>query len=157
VAIHAALQAWRFDDPGRLSELLRRGVRRMALEDDTGSRFADQVIALGEEILRGFLTSPLPDRLAAVRVLGREVPILLRDDQGTSWIGACDLIFEDAAGDVVVADYKTDRLEEEAPAAARRYHPQMSIYLQAVRRALPERRVRGEILFLRDGRAVLLD
>jgi len=63
----------------------------------------------------------------------------------------CDLVYRDERGAVVAADYKTDRPDGEPGAAAERYRPQMQIYVEALRRALPGETVRAEILFVRTG------
>ena len=57
----------------------------------------------------------------------------------------------------MAADYKTERVDGEAETAARRYLPQIRIYVEALRRAAPEERVRGEVVFVRSGEAVSLD
>lgn len=102
------------------------------------------------------LRSPLPARLSALSILGREVPLLFRDGQGVTWSGACDLVYRDERGRIVVADYKTERLEGDPQAAAERHRRQMEIYLEAFRRALPGETVRGEIIFVRSGISVAL-
>ena len=56
---------------------------------------------------------------------------------------------------VVVADYKTDRVDGNAPALAGRYEEQMRIYREAVGRGMPGSRVRAEILFVRTGEAIV--
>ncbi len=160
-AVHGALEGWDLhDDPGRLREQAALEARRLAEERGSAGRGAagraGEVARAAEEIVAGFLASPLPARLASVEILGREVPILYRDEEGTTWLGACDLIYRDRDGTTVVADYKTDRVEGDPAAAAERYRAQMAVYLEALRRALPGKPVRGEILFLRTGEAVSL-
>ena len=51
----------------------------------------------------------------------------------------------------MLADYKTERPAGDPAAAAERHRPQMAIYLEAFRRALPGSSVRGEIIFVRSG------
>ncbi|HEU4402623.1 MAG TPA: UvrD-helicase domain-containing protein [Candidatus Polarisedimenticolia bacterium] len=156
--VHAALETWDFNDAGRLRDLARLEARRVV--DEVGARaptkagFSRRLLAALDTILDEFLASPLPARLAAIEILGREVPILYRDGAGATWMGACDLLYRDPDGTVVVADYKTDLVENDPATIAERYRPQMEVYLEALRRAFPEGPVRGEILLLRTGGVV---
>jgi len=164
LAVHSALEAWL---PGRkpvredrpvLLDLGRREARRLAEEDSPpGERRAllRAVPAETERILLGFLDSPLPSRLAAAEILGAEVPILFRDRNGRTWTGACDLLFREG-GSVVVADFKTDKVDPDAAATAERYRAQIRVYFEAVGRAMPDARLRGEVLFVRTGEAAVL-
>ncbi len=104
------------------------------------------------ELLTGFASSELWGRFAAVEVLGREAPLLWRDDDGKHWRGTIDLLYRDAEGQVVVADYKTDRGSDDAALVAR-YRDQLTRYAEGVRHAwrLPKR-PRMELWSLRDGR-----
>src|SRR5207245_1666046 len=84
-ALHAALETWDFRDAGRLRDLATAAARRRMSEEETaasGSSFGREVEGTAEEIVEELLRSPLPGRLAAVEVLGREVPILFRDQAG---------------------------------------------------------------------------
>jgi ATP-dependent exoDNAse (exonuclease V) beta subunit len=113
----------------------------------------DAVGPAGDEadaILAAFRRTPLASRLASARVLGREVPILLAE-AGAAWRGAIDLVYRDDDGSIVVADFKTDSSDEGALA---RYGEQVRAYARAVRRALPDERVRAEIWMLRTGRVL---
>src|SRR5262249_42229303 len=107
-----------------------------------------------EAILDGFLASPLPATLARASILAREVPFLHAEGPDRVIRGYCDLVYRDAGGDVVVADYKTDRLdgESDVAAAVERHRPQLDAYRRALATALPEETVRAEILFVRTGR-----
>jgi ATP-dependent helicase/nuclease subunit A len=147
-AVHAALEAWDFRDAARL--------REMALGEAATEAVASEI----ESILDAFLATGLPARLAAAeasgRILGREVPILYRDGDGTTWLGSCDLVYRDEEGAVVAADYKTHHPGGEGSAAAERYSGQVGVYVEALRRALPGERVRGELLLLRTGAVVAI-
>jgi ATP-dependent exoDNAse (exonuclease V) beta subunit len=88
-----------------------------------------------------------------VQILGREVPLLYRDEAGVTWIGAIDLVYREGDGTIVAADYKTDRTTG-APRPEERYADQMRIYLEALRRSVPGSVVRGELLLLRSGAAI---
>jgi ATP-dependent helicase/nuclease subunit A len=156
-AAHVALQRWDFEDAARLRALAREAVERV-LEQEIGAAADDdlrrRVGAETDGIVEEFLRSPLPGRLKSAEVLGREVPILFRDETGVTWSGACDLVYRDGGGRLIVADYKTERLGADPTAAARRHRRQVEIYLDAFRRALPHETVRGEILFVRAGVSV---
>jgi len=141
--------------PGALPADLARDVGRMvharlaglAIDGGTdASREVDRLLAL-------FAQSPLAARLAAARVLGREVPMLLEED-GARWHGAIDLLLRDADGTIVVADFKTD---SDDSGAAKRHAEQLRIYTRAVRRAMPGSTVRAELWMLRSGRILPVD
>jgi ATP-dependent helicase/nuclease subunit A len=161
-AVHAALERWEFKGGDSLKALLETEAARAV---ESGGAAASEelrrrVLAEAGEIVEGFLRSALPSRLASVEVLGREVPILYRESSEgspeTTWLGACDLLYRDTDGTIVVADYKTDRVKEEAAEEAAKYRDQMSLYLRAVQAAMPNKRTRAEILFVRTGESVPL-
>ncbi len=105
-----------------------------------------------ERVLAAFEASRLAARLASLDILGREVPLLLDEDQAR-WRGAIDLLYRDSRGVIVVADYKTDASDD---GAAARHGEQLDVYVRAVRRAMPGERVRAELWMLRSGRVVEL-
>jgi ATP-dependent exoDNAse (exonuclease V) beta subunit len=74
------------------------------------------------------------------RALARELPVLLPpDDSAVGYVsGAVDLVYRDESGRLVVADYKTDRLEGESDLAERAavYAPQEALYARALQEAL---------------------
>ncbi|PYT10874.1 MAG: hypothetical protein DMF51_17070, partial [Acidobacteria bacterium] len=155
-AVHAALEGWDLRDPSALGDLGRRALQRLLAAEIEGASGDLRRRAEKEtrEILDEMLRSPLPARLASLDILGREVPLILRDGSGVTWAGACDLVYRDGPGRLVLADYKTERLAGEPAAAAERHRPQMAIYLEAFRRALAGTGVRGEIIFVRSGVSV---
>jgi ATP-dependent helicase/nuclease subunit A len=104
-------------------------------------------------VLSAFESSPLGARLATLEILGREVPMLL-DEQQARWSGAIDLLYRDADGAIVVADYKTDTTDDGAIA---RHREQLDVYVRAVRRAMPGERVRAELWMLRSCRVITLE
>jgi ATP-dependent helicase/nuclease subunit A len=129
--------------------LLARDVGRIVHARLSGSASADagEAGTEAERILREFAASPLAARLAALSVLGREVPMLLgRNDE--RWRGAIDLLYRDTDGTVVVADFKTDSSDE---GSIERHRGQLTIYAEAVRLAMPGERVRAELWMLRSG------
>ncbi len=157
-AVHAALERWDFKEGRDLADLAQHEARRLleGVDAPDGPDFARSLREEVSGIIEGFLASSLPGRLAAFQVLGREVPILYRDDRGATWIGACDLIYRDREETLVAADYKTDHVQGDARDAAARYRSQVEVYVEAVKRAFPGSRVRGEILFVRTGAAVTI-
>ncbi len=123
---------------------LEHGIDEAALRREAG------------EILGGFLDSPLARRLAEVEALGRELPILVRRDDGQVFHGSIDLLYRTAAGQIVVADYKTDQ-ESDDDALSLRYRGQLAVYADAVRLALGlAQPPAAELWLLRSGRRVLL-
>src|SRR5207245_8160752 len=159
--VHAALERWDFRERDRFLELIRRESRRLAPVSEAGGAATgatrEAAGRTAEEIARDFLASGLPERLARSEILGRELPILFRGADGTIWVGSCDLVYRDRDGTIVAADYKTDRTEGHAAAAAERYRSQVAVYVEARRRSLPGRPVTGEILFDRAAVIVPLD
>lgn len=101
-------------------------------------------------IFKVFFFSPAYEALTKVKIVGREVSFLI-PWQGQVMRGEIDLIYEEA-GQLYIADYKTDRLKKtEIVEAAKQYHHQCEIYPEAVHRAL-QREVAGmKLIFLRLG------
>jgi ATP-dependent exoDNAse (exonuclease V) beta subunit len=114
---------------------------------------AEAVAAEARAVIAGFEGSKLAKRLAALEVIGREVPIVLEDATGL-WKGSIDLLGREADGTLVVIDYKTDA---ELEGAAARHEPQLAVYVNAVRRAVPGSRVRAELWMLRHGVAIPIE
>jgi ATP-dependent helicase/nuclease subunit A len=163
-AVHAALEA--LDLSEAPADARRRAERVLAatLRAELGEA-AGPSLARGRELLGRFFEGGLFARLAALgdALLARELPVLLEpdpEDPGAPvgfWSGAIDLLYFDAAaGEYVVADYKTDRVEAGAVAeAAERYRSQGGVYTRAVRRALGLSKLpRFELWFLHPGRVV---
>jgi ATP-dependent helicase/nuclease subunit A len=138
--------------PGALERDLARAAGRIVHARLAGLKTLDAEAGReeAESVLRLFEQSPLHERLAKLDVLGREVPMLLGDD-GLLWHGTIDLLYRDNDGTIVVADYKTDASDEGAVA---RHGGQLDVYARAVRRALPQARVRAELWMLRTGRVL---
>ncbi len=124
-----------------------------------------------EVVLDRLVLGPLLARLAELgdRVVARELPLLLpplppaAGGEGSGGegpvgflSGAVDLLYrEEGTGALVVADYKTDRVEtdEEVRERAAAYTPQATLYARALQQALglPEP-PRAELWFLWAGR-----
>jgi ATP-dependent exoDNAse (exonuclease V) beta subunit len=155
IALHRALRTWDGEDEAALRAGVARGAREAALAEDVA---LDELAPEAAGILEAFLRSPLADLFHRVEKLGREVPLLLAGTTPADpvWRGSLDLLYRDADGRLVVADYKTDR-EDDPDELARRYGGRLGIYVQAVARALePPRPPRAELWMLRTGRRVEL-
>ena len=97
-------------------------------------------------LLEGLATGSLWTRLRELtpHVLAREFPVLVRAEESGAGaigyvVGAVDLVYRDSArGEVVVADFKTDRVPTAAAIAARSLHhrPQAELYRRAVQETL---------------------
>ena len=106
-----------------------------------------------QEIFAGFFHSIAYAEVAAARILGREMPLLMPWN-GQVMEGVIDLIYEQN-GLLYLADYKTDRVDKKnVREAAARYHQQAEIYSQAVRQSLGREPAGFKIIFLRLGEAV---
>jgi ATP-dependent exoDNAse (exonuclease V) beta subunit len=115
------------------------------------------------EVLERFVRGSLFTRLRelAPHVVARELPVLLppehRDTGPVGFVaGAIDLVHRDpATGELVVVDYKTDRVETEREVAerAKSYGAQGTEYQRALREALRlDAPPRFELWFLYAGR-----
>ncbi len=159
-AIHRALEVLCFDEPPerwreRLAPWLSAAVHTLG-----GEQRAD-------ELLERFLASPLPARLHALapHIWARELPMLLAPEAGGEGAvgfvaGVLDLLYRDPAdGRLVVADYKTDRLEPgpELRARALDYAEQGRLYVEGVQRGLGlAQPPRFELWFLHAGEVTVL-
>ena len=147
-ALHELLERWDFRGPPQARALLRAAVTRSA----RGSSVPEaSVLEEAERVLETFLSSGLPAALASVEILGRELPLLLRDADGRSWSGTLDLLYRDPAdGRLVVADYKSDKKPDAAARAS--YRAQLAVYALGVARLFPgEPAPHLELVWLRTG------
>jgi ATP-dependent helicase/nuclease subunit A len=122
---------------------------------------ADVVLERARELAERIAKGELLTRLSSLGegVLARELPVLLPPGESGAVgfvSGAIDLLYRDPESDeLVVADYKTDRVEteDELQARAEGYRGQGKVYVEAVQRALGlERPPRFELWFLHAGR-----
>ena len=136
-----------------------------------GAAEIDAAAELADTLLDRLALGPLLERLREIAtppgaVLARELPLLARpDDPGDAdhgplayLAGSVDLLYLDPeSGLPVVADYKTDRIEDDDALAgrARVYAPQARTYARALQEALdlPEP-PRAELWFLWPGRVI---
>lgn len=104
-------------------------------------------VALGRErtakILEEFFGSPNHERARAARVLGREMPVFLRQGD-EAWNGVMDLVFEEK-GRVVGVDFKTRKEPSPLP---EEYQGQQRIYTEALRRVSGGKAVAFEFWWL---------
>jgi ATP-dependent helicase/nuclease subunit A len=153
IVLHRLLEGWDGADVRQLRERLGPLCRETARETRVDAQ------ALKKEagaILSAFLATDLPARYAAVERVGREVPVLFRDESRQVYRGSIDLLYRDGAA-YVVADYKTDRDEDESALRAR-YTAQLGVYAGAVREGLGLASMpRAELWLLRSGRVVALE
>ena len=106
-----------------------------------------------QEIFQGFFGSPAHAELAAARILGREVSLLM-PWSGQIMEGVIDVIYE-GDGLLYLADYKTDRIaHDELTRGAERYRQQAQIYAEAARLSLKREVAAFKLIFLRLGEAV---
>ena len=146
--LHDALERWDFRDADALGALIASAAARIAARESLAAEDLERdARALADTIL----ASDLPGFLAGVDVVGRELPVLFRDPDGTAWSGTIDLLYRDTDGRLVVADYKTDRVPDDAARA--HYRAQLSTYARGVARVFPgEPEPALELVWLRTGR-----
>jgi len=167
-AIHALLERFDWDaDPSAewarqrawLHESLARGVARSRLD-----AARDRATSLLERLAAGSLWARLRD--LTPHVLARELPVLVRAEEGGGGavayvVGAIDLVYRDPArGEVVVVDFKTDRIATDGAIAERVAHhrPQAEQYRRAVLEALRlPQAPRFELWFLDASRVEVLE
>ncbi|HTM10224.1 MAG TPA: UvrD-helicase domain-containing protein [Verrucomicrobiae bacterium] len=107
-----------------------------------------------QEILTAFFASPPYSELQSVRILGREIPLLLQWQDAAVMEGVIDLLYERDAK-IFIADYKSDRVEpHELAELVAHYHHQVEIYSEAVRRTVKKDVAGFKLIFLRLGRSV---
>jgi ATP-dependent exoDNAse (exonuclease V) beta subunit len=156
---HKVLEEWDFGGTAAsLPKRLKSGVLRAGRLYDVvpGTESGDAVLKEAHSILTGFLESPAYKKLAQAKIVGREVPFFypMNGDEGAVLMrGVIDLLYE-SGGELVVADYKTTRVEAgEGKETAKHYQRQGAAYQEAVRRALG-RPARFDVIFLRTGEQV---
>jgi ATP-dependent helicase/nuclease subunit A len=161
-AVHGALEILdpAGDPEGEIGRCRReiRGVLSLLL----GPEDLPEALARADDLWARFARGPLLERLRAIgsHVIARELPVLLPPGPGPQEpvgfvSGAIDLLYRDPrSGAIVVADYKTDRVEslDEIRRRASSYAGQGRIYLRGIREALDlEEDFRFELWFLHAG------
>ena len=154
IVLHRLLERWDGKDTEALQPTMASLCDETARETRTDR---GEVAAEAREILGTFLSSDLPDRFARIERIGAEVPLLVRVDDDRSFRGSVDLLYRDPDGQLVVADYKTDK-SVDVDTLHEHYGAQLTVYADAVRAALDlPKRPRMELWLLRTGRVVTLD
>jgi ATP-dependent exoDNAse (exonuclease V) beta subunit len=137
-------------------EQLPVSVRGLVAEQDL-----DKIVAGARRLLQQIDNNGMLHELFERRgqILGREVPVLLPGSPQLNAVGVMtgtlDLLYRDSSdGQLVVADFKTDQIVDEASLklAVQRYQPQGRIYCSAVRSMFPDLDApRFELWFLAAG------
>jgi len=153
VLIHRLLEEWDGGPAEGLRERLgglvpviaaERAVDRKILEDEAGG------------ILEAFLDSPLVELFRGMEIVDRELPLILAGDHGRVSRGFIDLLYRKPTGELVVADFKTDR-EADAKRLRETYSAQLNTYARAVQLALGLPELPSiELWHLRSGRVIPL-
>jgi len=149
---HRFLQSWDFASPtGRLMEQLPPFIDRCL--PGAYRRDPTKIQNELEAVLSAFFHSKAYAELAAARILGREVPLLMPWG-GQIMEGVIDIMYE-RNGLLYLADYKTDRISRNDLAGhASRYFQQAEIYTRAAQRSLQRDVAAFKLIFLRLGEAV---
>ncbi len=149
---HRFLQTWPFgDEITKLPAQLHTFIDGALPPEFDSARTA--IEAELQEILANYVRSKIYAELAGVKILGREVPLLMPWD-GQIMEGVIDLIYE-KSGLLYLADYKTDRIKRhELRAAAERYRQQAEIYIEAARKSLGRQVAAFKLIFLRLGESI---
>ena len=149
---HGFLQHW---DYGMDPKLFRREIAAYAehkIPAELRARRREFVAELNA-ICANFVESKIYRELAAAKILGREVPLVMPWD-GQIMEGVIDVIYEQD-GLLYLADYKTDRIvQNELSQSAESYRHQAEVYSEAARRSLGREPAAFKLIFLRLGQAI---
>jgi ATP-dependent helicase/nuclease subunit A len=143
---HKVLALWDFRGSADLAQAVSTACDSLS----AGQPEADWATARGEaeKILRVFLDSPTARGLAAVEVLGRELPFVYGEG-GAVVRGTIDLVYR-KDGRVVVVDFKSEAVTSRSVGALReKYRRQGEDYRAAVARAWGLANVEFRLIFLR--------
>jgi ATP-dependent exoDNAse (exonuclease V) beta subunit len=138
-AIHRALEEFDFSADPRAELARQHAALETLLAHDP-----DEALAGARELLERIAGGRLFERLRTLagEILYRELPVLVPPEAGVGPVGyvsgVVDLVYRDpASGELVIADYKTDRIDEaghEERSAA--YREQGAVYQKALRDGL---------------------
>ena len=84
----------------------------------------------------------------------REISPGVSSDEKVVIQGMIDIFFEDENGDVIIADYKTDKINNNIDEIKEKYSPQLKYYKIAVERAFGKKVSRCYLLLLDCGQAI---
>ncbi|MCB9832963.1 MAG: UvrD-helicase domain-containing protein [Planctomycetes bacterium] len=147
-ALHRALEAW---PPEReLAAWLRGQAKDPAalLTTAEAEEFGPAFAASLEGLAAGRLVARLQELADRGALLARELPVIAAQEDGIV-TGAIDLLYQDGE-EIVIADYKSDRIEGPVAAQAARHAEQGRRYLRALRASFAgeKKEVRFELWFL---------
>jgi ATP-dependent exoDNAse (exonuclease V) beta subunit len=143
---HRALETWDFKKPGDAAQTVAAAARALSkLEPASDWPSAQEEAAA---LLTAFAGSKAARELAGVEIIGRELPFAFGKD-GAVLRGSIDLLYRDGRK-VVIADYKTDRVDGKSVAAVKkRYESQGAAYRDAVAKAMGLADAEFRLIFLR--------
>jgi ATP-dependent helicase/nuclease subunit A len=163
-AIHRVLEEWDLAAEPNIEARRQRERLPAYLTAVVEGEEGEEALPLAEALLDAFVQGPLLGRFRGLkdRILARELAVLLPPRDGDhapvgAVSGAIDLLYKDAEGEIVIADYKTDEAatDEEIEKRAAVYAPQGMTYARAIQEARElEAAPRFELWFLRAGRVV---
>ena len=123
----------------------------VSADHESGKR----VLNDAKKILANFYASDIFSDLKKQKILGCEVPFHYSLKPGAAMHGIMDLVYEEN-GQVIVADYKTSRVNVDTKSAiVERYAAQGAAYQEAILKALGQKAL-FEIIFLRTNERVRL-
>ncbi len=146
---HLVLQGWDFaaSGPRAQAPAAACAAARGRLERSAPGPRWEQAEREALAVLNIFLSSPAARELASAEILGREAPFAYAVGH-TIVRGAVDLVYR-LNGRLVVADFKSERIEEKSAARVRdKYAEQGRAYLEAIRLGWGES-AEFRLLFLR--------
>lgn len=150
---HRVMEEWDFLRESEVSDRLNRAIERSIKATLAGGNSDPGLAREVKKILGGFFKSEIFQELCRSEIIGREIPFTIPWD-GNIMEGVIDLVYRKNGG-VVVADYKTDRVEEsKLKKHAEQYKLQRDVYLEAVRRGLGIKDPEFKLIFLRLGKAI---
>jgi ATP-dependent helicase/nuclease subunit A len=154
ILAHRLLEQWDFSQATDLYPHLLQEIRKKYAPSLTPT----EILTVEEElsqIFHTFFASSIYQELCQARILGREIPFALPWD-GRVMEGVIDIIYE-WQDSLIVADYKTDRIEGKDIAQwVEHYQPQAEVYTEATRRCLGKKEAIFKLIFLAVGVAVTL-
>ncbi len=125
------------------------GIVELASEQATVHGVADRADEVAR-LVKAVLDSGVVKEAVESGRYWRETPVAAGVGQGKSLEGVIDLIFESAQGELVIVDYKTDRVQGRSLAEmAEPYRTQIGAYAAVADKTTPARVVRAVLLFAR--------
>lgn len=164
ILAHQVLERWNFrDDPAKLEQHAKAVCQNgIPIEWQTEAQDITQDL---RNVFTRFGNSAIYAMLQQAEILGQEVPFSVPWKEGCSsdlmlsrsqhvMDGIIDLIYR-LNGQIWVADYKMDRVEEEnLEKSALRYRQQVQIYGKSISLALGVPSVQCQVIFLRNARVL---